>query len=146
MNVNEALEYAKKSICGVASDVLATEVKRLREQRKALYDIIPDGGGVPIAIWQEIHKERLGKEKKMTVDEAVEYAPRFGVNGVTDVLAAEVKSLRRVHIELNIEIHRLHKACVTRDDEIELLIKDRERRDMEIDRLHEVIENREYIK
>ncbi len=113
MNVNEALEYAKKSIRGVASDVLATEVRRLREQREQLVGEIPffkELSRKTLDIFDEVDLEKQEKEeeKKMTVDVAISNVEDFiGATPQEKVLAAEVKSLRRVHIELNEEIDRL---------------------------------------
>ena len=96
MNVNEALVNIKGNYNPTTeARVLANEVNRLREQRKLLYDVIPDGASVPLAIWQEIHEEKL-KEKQMTVDQAICNIGKFGecVSEEAKTLIHEVKRLR----------------------------------------------------
>ncbi len=101
MNVEEAIQNIESTQLQTTLEarVLMAEVKRLREQRRLLYHAIPDGVGVPLAIWQEIHEEEQKEEKEMTV------------------LATEVKRLRE-------EKEQLHINLTSNRSQIQLLTKE----------------------
>ncbi len=155
MNIKEAMRHANREFVLIKwPNILVKEILRLREQRKVLYDLIPDGIGVPFSIWQEIHEEETKemnivkdeieclvaisvKEEKgkteMTADEAIgniEKLEKLGsyVSKEVTALLTEVKRLRKV---------KCLKKQVTdeRNDEINRLQELRKN-------LHEVIDRR----
>ncbi len=110
MNIEDAMRYMSSG--GGSSDmsrVLYAEVKRLREQLKKQEEdhefYRAENALYGTKYWISGKKEK----KEMTVDEAIELADSYGNSRLeAKILATEVKSLRRVHVELNEKIDRLH--------------------------------------
>ena len=103
MSVDQVMGYYY--LPNSSMDILVEEVKRLREQRKLLYDTIP--GDIPVSmgiigIGNEIE---AGREEKMTIDEIIAH-----VDDVVPVLDQRKW--------LVAEIKRLRKQCVEKDEKI----------------------------
>ena len=118
MNANEALKYADSVQFGSIVETLATEIKRLRKQREALYDAIPAGNTCVkemFLISKEVEDGRQEKEKKkeITVDEAISEVKRNCASLITArVLVEEVKRLRE---EIKSKDKKEKQLCLRQD-------------------------------
>ncbi len=109
MNVEQAMGVSMPSD---ANRVLTAEVKRLREHRLALYDMIPDLAGIPIAIWQEIHEqEEKEEDKEITVMQAISDVTDHNTATPQElVLVKKVNRLRMQYMEQNVIIGKLRTS------------------------------------
>ncbi len=124
MNVEEAFELSERGFGSALGKILATEVKRLREQRRLLCEEMSGYKVFSVDaknIWEEVQKE----EKKMTVDQAIRNIEQLGPYTSREVstLIAEIKRLREfdnerasVIKEKNEEIKYLQEDIKIKDE------------------------------
>ena len=112
MSVDQVMGYYY--LPNSSMDILVEEVKRLREQRKLLYDTIP--GDIPVSmgiigIGNEIE---AGREEKMTIDEIIAHVDDVvPVSDQRKWLVAEIKHLRERCVEKDEKIGSQNVSLIT---------------------------------